>query len=405
MKSVHCLVLCLLWRSLVGSPARAEMTLLGEARIAGDSLDKSGLTGEFDNGIPFNRLGGISAIEHVAGDQYILLSDRGPNDGAVPYATRFHMATIHIPSDGSKPTVQLTATQLFTKGSGQPLIGAANAFKKGEENPGRLDPEGCRLVRRSGEEALLAISDEYGPRVDLFDLTGQRVRKLKVPGKFEIDHPSGDATAEVHDNTHGRQPNGGFEGLAVSPDGQALYAILQKPLIQDGVIENGKGLGHWNRILRIDLTSGDTAEFVYPLESPDTGVSEILCVDQRRALVLERDSGSGAMARVKRLAWIDMAEATDVSEVKSLPSRLEELPSKVRTVAKRPFLDLLAPRFGIVGSEAPAKFEGLTFGPDLADGRKTLLVAVDNDFVRENPIRIYVFAVTADEFEMSSEVR
>lgn len=399
MKTAGCLLLCLLGCGLVGSPARAEITLIGEARIAGDSPDKSGLTGAFDNGIPFNRLGGISAIEHVAGDEYILLSDRGPNDGAVPYATRFHRATIHIPPDGSKPTIRLTATHLLTKGSGEPLIGSANALKKGEENPGRFDPEGCRLVRRPGEESLLALSDEYGPRVDLFDLTGQRVRKLKVPGKFEIDHPSGDATAEAHDNSRGRQPNSGFEGLAVSPDGQRLYAILQKPLSQDGVVDNGKVIGHLNRILQIDLASGDTAEFVYPLESPDTGVSEILCVDERRALVLERDSGSGDMARVKRLALIDMAEATDVSEVKSLPSAREGLPSPVRTVAKRPFLDLLAPRFGIAGREAPAKFEGLTFGPDLADGRKTLLVAVDNDFVSALPIRIYVFAVTADELE------
>ena len=398
MKTVRCLLLCLLGRGLVGSPARAEITLLGEARIAGDSLDQSGLTGEFDNGIPHNRFGGISAIEHVAGDDYILLSDRGPNDGAVPYATRYHLSTIKIPTDGSPPTIQVTATHLLTKGSGHPLIGAANALKKGEENPGRLDPEGCRLVRRPGEEALLALSDEYGPRVDLFNMSGKRVQKLKVPGKFESDSPSADADTEARDNTHGRQPNSGFEGLAVSPDWKTLYAILQKPLLQDGEIEDDKVIGQLNRILRIDLASGDTAEFVYPLESLKTGVSEILCVDERRALVLERDSGAGDNARVKRLTLIDFDGATDVSEVKTLPSQSDDLPSEIRPVAKRPFLDMLEPRFGIVGDQTPAKFEGLAFGPDLADGRKALLVAVDNDFVKENPTRIYVFAVSADEF-------
>ncbi len=398
MRIARCLLICLIWCSLAENTSQAEVTLLGEAQIAGDSLDKSGLTGEFDNGIPHNRLGGISAIEHVAGNEYLLLSDRGPNDGAVPYATRFHRVTIHLPSNGSKPTVQVTATHLLTKGSGQPLIGAANALKEGEENPGRLDPEGFRLVRRPGHEALLAISDEYGPRVDLFDLTGKRVKKLKVPGKFEIDAPSGDAIAEAHDNTKGRQPNSGFEGLAISPDGKTLYAITQKPLLQDGVIENDKLLGQLNRILRIDLASGDTKEFVYPLESLKTGVSEILCVNERQALVLDRDSGAGEEALVKRLALIDFDGATDVSEIQSLPSQSEELPSEIRPVAKRPFLDLLDPRFGIAGETTPAKFEGLTFGPDLADGRKTLLVAVDNDFVKEHPIRFYMFAVSADEF-------
>lgn len=398
MKTACCLMLCLLGSGLVGSPARAEITLLGEAQIAGESLDRSELTGEFDNGIPFNRLGGISAIEHVAGEEYILLSDRGPNDGAVPYATRFHLATIQIPADGSKPTVKLTATHLLTKGSGQPLIGAASAFQKGEDHPGRLDPEGCRLVRRPGLEALLAISDEYGPRVDLFDMTGQRVQKLMIPGKFKIDAPSGNATAEARDNTQGRQPNGGFEGLAISPDGKMLYAIMQKPLLQDCVIENDQVIGQLNRILRIDLESGDTSEFVYPLESLKSGVSEILCVNERQALVLERDGGAGDKAVVKRCVRIDFEGATDVSEIKSLPTELDDLPSEIRPVTKRPFLDLFEPRFGIAGVNAPAKFEGLTFGPDLADGRKTLLVAVDNDFVKEHPIRIYVFAMSADEF-------
>ena len=398
MKTACCLMLCLLGSGLVGSPARAEITLLGEAQIAGESLDKSGLTGEFDNGIPFNRLGGVSAIEHVAGDEYILLSDRGPNDGAVPYATRFHLATIQIPPDGSPPTVQLTATHLLTKGSGQPLIGAASALQKGEDHPGRFDPEGCRLVHRPGQEALLAISDEYGPRVDLFDMTGQRVQKLEIPGKFELDAPSGNATVEARDNTKGRQPNSGFEGLSISPDGKMLYAIMQKPLLQDCVIENDKVIGQLNRILRIDLESGERAQFVYPQESLSTGVSEILCQSAGRALVLERDSGAGDKALVKRLVRIDFEGATDVSEIKSLPAELDDLPSEIRPVAKRPFLDLLEPRFGIAGVNAPAKFEGLTFGPDLANGRKTLLVAVDNDFVKEHPIRIYVFAVSEDEF-------
>ena len=253
-------------------------------------------------------------------------------------------------------------------------------------------------MRRPGEAALLALSDEYGPRVDLFDLAGKRVKKLKIPGKFEIDAPSGDAIAEAHDNTQGRQTNGGFEGLAISPDGKSLYAILQKPLLQDGEIEDDKVIGQLNRILRIDLESGDTSEFVYPLESLKTGGSEILCVNERQALVLERDSGAGDKARVKRLALIDFDGATDVSEIKSLPSQADDLPSEIRPVAKRAFLDLLDPRFGIVGDQAPAKIEGLTFGPDLADGRRTLLVAVDNDFVINQLTRIYVFAVSTDEF-------
>lgn len=385
--------LCLLW-----SPVQAEITLLGEAQLAGDSLDKSGLVGEFENGIPFNRFGGISAIEHMGGEEYLLLSDRGPNDGAVPYATRYHVATIQIQEGVTEIPITLTGTHLFTKKSGTRLIGASREFKKGKGRPSRFDPEGCRLIRRPGEESLLAISDEYGPRVDLFDLTGERVKQLKIPDKFRVAAPNGDPQAEDRDNSKGRQANGGFEGLGLSTDGKTLYAIMQKPLIQDCGLDDEKRVGQLNRILRIDLETAEAAEFVYPLDSVKTGVSEILWVGKQQALVLERDSSSGASAKNKKISRIDWAEATDVSTVDSLPSRPEDLSSQIKPVAKQPFLDLLDPRFGIAGENAPVKFEGLTFGPDLADGRKVLLVAVDNDFVGENPTRIFVFAITADEF-------
>jgi Esterase-like activity of phytase len=65
----------------------------------------------------------------------------------------------------------------------------------------------------------------------------------------------------------------------------------------------------------------------------------------------------------------------------------------VRPVAKRLFLDLLDRRFGLVGPELPAKFEGLAFGPDLADGRHLLLISTDNDFRPREPSRLFAFAI------------
>ncbi len=383
----------------MGSFAKAEIMLLGEAQIAGDASDMTGLAGQFEDGVPFNRFGGISAIDHLAGDQYVLLSDRGSSDGAVPYATRFHLVTIKIPETGSEVSLTLIGSRFFTKESGQPLVGAAKALKKGPDHPGRFDPEGIRAVRVGGAETRLAVSDEYGPRVDLFDMTGSRVQKFNVPKHFEIKTPSGNAAEEAMENKSGRQPNGGFEGLAVSPDGTKLYAMLQRPLVQDGAMQAGRFAGRLNRILRIEIATEATAELVYPLDSPETAVSELLCVDEQRALVLERDSISGLPSRDKRISIIDWDEATDVSQIKSLPSSPAELPTEIRPVGKRVFLDLLDPRFGIAGESMPAKFEGLTFGPNLADGRKTLLVTVDNDFQGDRPTRIFVFAVSPDEFE------
>jgi hypothetical protein len=193
-------------------------------------------------------------------------------------------------------------------------------------------------------------------------------------------------------NTRGRQPNRGFEGLAISPDGQKLFAITQGPLIQDGALDaSGKRVGRFCRILEISLRNGSTQQYAYPLDDPRHGVSEILAINEREFLVLERDGQAGAAARCKKIFRINLREASDIAAVERLPS--QQLPPPLRAVSKQLFLDLLDPRWGIAGDQCPEKFEGLAFGPDLPDGRRLLLVTVDNDFLPDQPLRVYAFAI------------
>ena len=69
----------------------------------------------------------------------------------------------------------------------------------------------------------------------------------------------------------------------------------------------------------------------------------------------------------------------------------------MQPVAKRSFIDLLEPRFGLAGSELAEKFEGLAWGPRLPDGRLLLVVVVDNDFDQRVPSRILAFGVDAGD--------
>ncbi|MFL5328372.1 MAG: esterase-like activity of phytase family protein [Gemmataceae bacterium] len=69
------------------------------------------------------------------------------------------------------------------------------------------------------------------------------------------------------------------------------------------------------------------------------------------------------------------------------------MPPEIKPAAKSLFIDLLDSRYQIAGSKVPEKFEGLAFGPDLPDGRRLLLVSVDNDFIATAPTRVYAFAV------------
>jgi hypothetical protein len=287
-------------------------------------------------------------------------------------------------------SLKLTGTTLLADERGRPFVGALGALDP--KGPHRLDPEGVRVGRR-GE---VYLADEYGPFLAAFDAAGKRTRALPVPARFRAAKPAADPKAELAANPTGRIPNRGMEGLAISPDGAKLYGIMQSPLVQDNKGEPDKdGKVTWAgrnvRILEVDLGTNATREFVYQLDDPANGVNEILAVNDREFLVLERDGKPGTDARYKRLAHIDLTGATDVSGIDALP--VGDLPAAITPAKKKPFLDLLDPKFGIAGPDCPEKFEGIAFGPDLPDGRRLLLLTADNDFLPDQPFRVYAFAI------------
>jgi len=76
------------------------------------------------------------------------------------------------------------------------------------------------------------------------------------------------------------------------------------------------------------------------------------------------------------------------------------LPIGVTAVHKEVFIDLLDPKFELLGSDMPEKIESLAMGPDLQDGRKLLHVASDNDFDTNWPTKIYCFAIGIKKSEL-----
>ncbi len=373
---------------IFGAGASADITLLGTAAIRGDALDKSGLTGSVGKDIPAARLGSFgSAIDYTGkGNLYIACDDRGPGNGEVPFRPRFHTLRIAIdPTQSQSVKVDLVSTTLLSNERGEALNGFAAAFsEKTPELSARFDPEGLRL----SANGTLFISDEYGPWIDEFATSGTRLRRLAIPSKFGVLHSNGDPDEEDASNTHGRQSNRGFEGLAMSPDKSKLWAIVQGPLIQDGAFSTDhKRVGRNCRMLEIPIAGGPTREYVYPLDSHKTGLNEALAINDHEFLVIERDGGA---SKERCLYRIDIAGATDVSAIGGLPSTT--LPDSIKPVSKQRWLDFTDPKYGLSGDKMPEKIEGLTFGPGLPDGRRTLIVTTDNDLRADQPSWFWVFA-------------
>jgi hypothetical protein len=416
-------------------PASAAVTLLAEGTLSG-AVDASGLSYTLENGLPANFLGGVgSGLAYAGGNSFLGIPDRGPNataynslvDDTVSWVARFHSLTMTLtPSaPGSAlpfdlgtsldATTLLWSASALVYGSGAGLGVPAgdwintpgkNYFSGRSDNYGaglstdtsfaRLDPEAIRL---SPDGKSVFVSDEYGPFVRQFDrATGELIRTFDMPDNLAISNLSPQASVERTGNSVGRYTNSGMEGLAITPDGKTLVGVVQGALQQDRADPAAKNL---LRLVTIDIASGTTKQYGYMLTA-GSGVSEILAISDTQFLVLERDGkglGDGSKAKIKQLYVIDIAGATDISNLSGAAAAALAV-----TKEATPFLDLVAAltAYGIPAELIPSKIEGIAFGQTVnVDGTlmHTLYVSDDNDFLpgTSGPNHFYVFGFTGDD--------
>jgi len=401
MKTRHlvvCFALALL--TFTQTWAAQGISLIGVATIPGDARDLSGLTGPVTGAagtIPHDQLGSFgSGIAYTGHDDvYVAVNDRGWSDGlTVPsYIDRFQFFHLKIDAVNHTVTPTLLDTRFFKDQFGRTFVGDAGAFTP---PPLRFDPEGVRI----GVNGNFYVSDEYGPYIYEFDRQGNLVRSIAVPPKFLIANPNATGALELPPgNTSGRQANRGMEGLAISPDGRFLYGLMQNALIQDGALNaSNSRRGINNRLLQIDLMTGATMEFVYQLTDRSYGANELLAINDHEFLAIERDgSAPAASPRFKKIYKITITPSTTDVSNHLLPQTGTTYPlpdvGTFTPVVKSEFLDFFDPQFGLAPDSIPEKPEGLGFGPDLPDGRHTLIVTSDNDLMTGIPTYFWVFAI------------
>lgn len=426
------LILGLLLAGTTAVPAQAAVTLLASATFSGNGSDLSGLTGTLENGMAANVLGGMgSGFAYAGGNTFLAVPDRGPNataynpmvDNTVSWISRFH--TMEMVLTASAPgsvlpfalTPTLTGTTLLYSptplsygtgaglglGSGAPDVNTASAFyfsgrsdnfgagSSSDPLNGRFDPESIRM---SNDGKSVFVSDEYGPYIRQFDrATGQLIKTFTLPSNLDVTTLKPVGADETAANTSGRTDNKGMESLAITPDGKTLVGIMQAALIQDAPSQS-KLL----RMVTIDIATGATKEFAYKLTT-GSGVSDIVAINDHEFLVLERDGkglGDGSNAKIKQMFKIDIAGATDITNLGANAAAAVAVPKSAL-----PFADLVAAltALGVPASQIPAKIEGLAFGQDVNYNGQllhTLYVSNDNDFLPNvaGGNNFYVFGFT-----------
>lgn len=185
-----------------------------------------------------------------------------------------------------------------------------------------------------------------------------------------------------------------MEAITFGAGSTVLTSAVEGPLLQDGP-EPTLDTGALIRVTQQSRRGAVLGQFAYPLEkifaesdpsspwAPDTGVPAILAFpgDPGRYLVLERTwvAGSGYKIRVFDATT---RGATDVRSVDSLAGR-PVVPMRKKLVAD--FHDL--------GVSTIENTEGMTWGPNLPNGERTLLLVSDDNFSQEEVTRFVALAV------------
>jgi len=345
-----------------------DVEFLGEAVIP---------TGTMFDG---TEIGGLSSISYDKRREtyFVLSDDQGNRPTGDP--VRYYNVEIDL-ADGSLDDgdVEFVDTTQLLDIDKQPFA------------PGGVDPEG--LVRTSG--GPLFVSSEGNTNAD--PIIDPFVRQYNRRGKVKAELPIPDHYIP-NGVDHGVRLNLAFESLNVTPKKRKLVTAAEGALFQDGPVSTFDN-SSLARILEYDLHwKKPVAEYVYevgPWAEPSgifgvNGIVEVLPIDEAGTmLVMERSFSVGGVlgggtGNVVVINEISTTGATDVLHEEALYEGGAPIP--LTPVSQREvfaFDDLDIPIDNI---------EGMTFGPRLDDGRRTLVIVSDNNF---NPGQFTQFIVLA----------
>ena len=308
------------------------------------------------------KLGGFSGITYDSQkDQYYVISD----DRSYFSPARFY--TLKIDIDGQQIKNIDIKNVTFLKDQ------TGNNYQVSS-----IDTEGIALSPRN----TLFISSEgvadkeIPPFIQEFDLQGNFLKTVKIPERY---------IPKIAEKK-GIENNLGFESLTIKSNGFMnqepfrLFTATESALAQDIDLENPETFNRSRLMHYVINPFGEptlVAEHLYSIDSPSFGtlshgIPDLLALPQEGYLLsIERSFGMKGYG--VKIFQIVMANASDISSQKSLAGNIQN----INPVKKKLLLDL-----GELDLELD-NLEGITLGPRLADGSRSLIIISDNNFAEE----------------------
>jgi len=350
-----------------GASLEARAVLPAETFAAGPPSGALIGPGPF-NGItpPFasQPVQGISAVLPAGWGRYWLMPDNGygAKTNSSDFLLRVYRARPHFewPLGFGSGTVQILDWISLNDADENVPFAITNAAGERHLTGADFDIES---MRRPGDGTIW-FGEEFGPFLLHTDEDGTLLEApVPLPGVKSPQNPML-APGEIAN----LPASGGFEGMAMSPDGSTLYPMLEKAITTDS--DQSRRF-----IYEFDVASGSYTgdTWQYRMEAPGNAIGDLTQIDRHRMLVIERDSGQGATALFKRIYLVDLRK-TDADGY-LLKRDLVDLMN-----IWDPFQISLPARPGDLGLGTWFTFPFLTIESVLPLGNGRLLVINDNNF-------------------------
>lgn len=361
--------------------------------------------------LPFKGqpLQGHSGIKKMADGTFWILTDNGA--GSKANSPDFMLYLNHYQVDFKSGQFQrLKTVFLHDPDKKVPLRIVQEGTKQRYLTGSDFDPESFQFAGGS-----LWIGEEFGPYLIKASLDGrvQAVFETQVDGKVvrSPDHPAittagaPDAKAPAFQVKRSK----GYEGMASSPDGSKLYALLEGPLWNDEAkgyeAVDGK---QYLRVLEFDVKAEQWTgrHWKYMLEANHHAIGDFNMIDGTTGLIIERDNGEGTadkacpegtkrsdcfhdLAKFKRVYKVELTDANAGGALRKIgyidlmnlqdPNKLAKKPLN-NGVLTFPFftienVDVVDAKHIVVGNDNNLPFSS-SRNPNQADDNELVLLEV-----------------------------
>lgn len=354
----------------------------GQQAVAINSLK---YLGQYE--VPYNvqfkgtTVGGLSGIDYDSkNDVYYLICD----DRSVENPARFYTVKISSGQKGIDSVQFIKVTTLLQKDG--------SAYPSSKKDPAHSpDPEALRynpatdkfVWTSEGERNVKKEIILEDPAITVIDRLGRSIDTFPLPMQ-----------THMYETERGLRQNGVFEGLTFADKFKTLYVSVEEPLYEDGPRAGLQDADAYTRIIKYNVKSRKAvAQYAYRLEPVAhppvpanefviNGIPDILSVGKNKLLVMERSFSTGIQACTIRVFITDLSNATNISYLRSLREQHFKFPASKKLLINMDALGIYIDNI-----------EGVTFGPDLPNGHKTLLFVSDNNFSKNQKTQLLLFEV------------